>query len=177
MRDPIARGRRPSLAPLAPLATLATLALTLAALSSLAGCGGHARESAPIPFTQPDVALRNVQLRGIGLTGSALDLDLRVANPNGYALEDPRVRYRVYVGDVQLAEGFTDLDVTVPQGDSALVRVPASVGYPALQRAGRAILGTGAAPYRVVGRITVGTPYGRVTFPYDRVGRFATIPR
>ena len=163
----------------APVVRPRRLLAPLALLAALCGCGGGApRESAPpIPFTQPDVALRNVQLRGIGLRGSALDLELRVANPNDYALEAPRVRYTVYLGEVELAQGFTDLAVTVPQGDSAVVRVPASVGYLALQRAGRELLGTGAAPYRVLGRITVGTPYGRVTFPYDRAGRFATIPR
>ena len=153
------------------------LSTTLAALAACGGNGTPREAPPPIPFTQPDVALRNVQLRGVGLTGSALDLDLRVDNPNDYALRAPRVSYRVYVGDVQLAEGITDLALTVPEGDSALVRVPATVGYAALQQAGRQLLGTGAAPYRVLGRITVGTPYGRVTFPYDRVGRFATLPR
>jgi LEA14-like dessication related protein len=149
-----------------------------AAVAALAACGGSREGSGPpVPFTQPDVALRNVQIRGMGLTGSALDLELRVANPNGYELEAPRVRYRVYLGDVQLAEGMTDLSVTVAERDSAVVRVPATVGYLAMQRAGRELLGTGAAPYRVLGRITVGTPYGRFTFPYDRAGRFATIPR
>src|SRR4051812_19506143 len=157
---------------------------SLAALGLLAfaGCGGggttRVREPAPtIPFTQPDVALRNVQLRGLGITGGALDLDLRVANPNEYALESPRVAYRVFVGDVELAEGVTDLDMTVAIGDSAVVHVPASVGYLSMTRAGREMMGTGVANYRVRGRITVGTPYGRVTFPYDRVGSFAPMRR
>ena len=150
----------------------------IAAGIALSACGGSPRESAPpIPFTQPEVALRNVHVRGVGLSGSALDLELRVSNPNDYALEAPRVRYRVYVGDVELAEGMTDLSLTVAEHDSAVVRVPATVGFMAMQRAGRELLGTGAAPYRVLGRITVGTPYGRLTFPYDRAGRFATIPR
>ena len=145
---------------------------------AVGACGGSPRETVPpVPFTQPEVALRNVHLRGVGISGSALDLELRVSNPNDYALESPRVRYRVYVGYVELAEGMTDLSVTVAQHDSAVVRVPATVGFMAMQRAGRELMGTGAAPYRVLGRITVGTPYGRLTFPYDRAGRFATIPR
>ena len=153
--------------------------VSIALVAAFTACGGSSRPAEPpIPFTQPDVALRNVQLRGIGLTGGELDLELQVMNPNGYALVDPRVSYRVYLRDVEVASGFTDLSLTVAEGDSAVVRVPASVGYMALQRAGRTLIGgTGAAPYRVLGRITVGTPYGRRTFPYDRVGRFATIPR
>lgn len=161
------------------VASFASLAaLGLFALACGGGSGNRVREPAPtIPFTQPDVALRNVQLRGLGLTGGALDLDLHVVNPNDYALEAPRVAYRVFVGDVELAEGVTDLDMTVATGDSAMVHVPASVGYLSMTRAGREMLGTGVANYRVRGRITVGTPYGRVTFPYDRVGRFAPMRR
>jgi LEA14-like dessication related protein len=165
MRDPLPRR-------FAPIVTLSLVAL--------AACGGprEPREPAPtVPFTQPDVALRNVQLRGVGLTKTALDLDLRVTNANEYALEAPRVSYRVFVGDVELAKGEADLDVVVATGDSALVRVPASVGYLSLQRAGLEVLGAGAANYRVRGRITVGTPYGRMSFPYDRIGRFSPIPR
>jgi LEA14-like dessication related protein len=154
-----------------------TLLAWIAVVAALAACGGSRRESGPqVPFTQPDVSLRNVQVRGVGLAGSALDLELHVTNPNGYALEDPRVSYRVYLGDVELAKGMTDLAVTVAEHDTAVVRLPATVGYVAMQRAGRELLGTGAAPYRVLGRITVGTPYGRLTFPYDRAGRFATLP-
>lgn len=155
-----------------------TILAWIAVVAALAACGGSRREPGPsIPFDQPGVSLRNVQVRGVGLTGSALDLELGVTNPNGYALEDPRVSYRIYLGDVELAQGMTDLAVTVAGRDSAVVRLPATVGYLAMQRAGRELLGTGAAPYRVLGRITVGTPYGRLTFPYDRAGRFATLPR
>ena len=33
----------------------------------------------------------------------------------------------------------------------------------------------GTVSYRMVGRISVGTPYGRLSAPYDRSGRFAPL--
>jgi LEA14-like dessication related protein len=149
-------------------------AATLVAVA--VGCrSGGGTAAPPIPFDQPEVALRDVRLRGVGLLGGALDVEMRVYNPNGYDLAAPRVDYRIYVQDVQVATGMTDLSVVVPSRDSAVVRLPASFSYAALGSAGRRLLNAGAAPYRVLGRITVGTPYGRLSFPYDRVGNFSTL--
>ena len=150
-------------------------AFVLLALAAACGSSGNRPSAPPVPFDQPTVALENVRLRGAGLAGGALDLRLRVYNPNDYDLRAPRVSYRVWLDTVQVAEGFADVDVTVLAGDSASVTVPATVAYAGLRRAGIALAGTGAAPYRVIGRITVGTPYGRLSFPYDRAGRFATL--
>ena len=150
--------------------------VTLCAAGALLACGNHTTVyTPPVPFDQPQVALRDVRLRGVGVTGGALDLELRVYNPNDYDLVAPRVNYRVLLEDTKLAEGLTDLDIIVPSRDSATVRVPASFSYFSVGRAGRTMLQSGAAPYRVLGRITVGTPYGRLSFPYDRAGTFATM--
>lgn len=143
----------------------------------IAGCGSSSRRSGPpVPFDQPTVALRNVRMRGVGILGGELEILLKVFNANAYDLVDPRVSYRVFVDTVLVATGFTDVTLTLPARDSAEVRVPATFRYTGMSGAARVMMGTGAAPYRVLGRITVGTPYGRLTFPYDRAGRFSTIP-
>lgn len=146
-------------------------------LLAAVACGGRARrvESPSFPFERPTVALQDVRLRGAGLRGGAAEVELRVFNPNDYDLTSPRVDYRVLLDDVEVATGLTDLDVTVPAGDSVVVKLPANFGYLAMGRAGRVLVNSGAAPYRVLGRITVGTPYGRTAFPYDRAGQFSTL--
>ena len=147
-----------------------------ALIAAAAACGGSSAPSEPpVPFDQPEVALRNVQLRGVGILGGALDVELHVYNPNAYALESPRVGYRVYLDQQELVDGITDLDLVIPAHDSATVRLPARFSYTGVGRAGKALMNNGAAPYRVLGRITVGTPYGRLSFPYDRIGTFATL--
>lgn len=159
------------------LPRVVAIALMASALAAGAGCGSSGRSSEPpVPFDQPSVALRNVRMRGVGLMGGELEILLQVYNSNAYDLVDPRVRYRVFVDTVLLATGFADINVTLPARDSMSVRVPATFRYAGMSGAARVMIGTGAAPYRVLGRITVGTPYGRLTFPYDRAGRFSTIP-
>ena len=152
-------------------------------LAAAAACGGRANrvEQPSFPFERPAVALRDVRLRGAGLRGGAAEIELRVHNPNAYDLTSPRVNYRVLLEDVEVATGFTDLDVTVPAEDSVVVKLPATFSYLGMGRAGRVFVNNGAAPYRVLGRIAVSTPHGRVSFPYDRAGHFspmnARLPR
>jgi len=158
--------------------TLANLTLGTALLAGASACGGSSRESAapaPIPFSQPDVALRNAHIRGVGLTGGTMDIEMRVYNPNDYDLVSPRVSYRILLGGKHVADGLADPDVVVPAHDSAFVRIPATFSYSSVGGAGRALIDRGALDYRVLGRMTVGTPYGRFWFPYDRAGQFTTL--
>ena len=158
--------------------TLANLTLGVALIAGASACGGSSRESAapaPVPFYQPDVALRDARIRGVGLTGGAMDIEMRVYNPNDYDLISPRVSYRILLDGKHVADGLADPDVVVPAHDSAFVRIPATFSYGSVGSAGRALIGRGALDYRVLGRMTVGTPYGRFWFPYDRAGQFAAL--
>lgn len=154
----------------------ASLGISLALMLLAAACApssGPAR--APLPFIRPDVTLHDARLGGIGLLGGTIDLEMTVYNPNAYALESPRVRFHVLLGHDEIAAGTADLDVVVPPYDSTIVRLPASFAYAGLSRAGREFVATGAATYRVMGRIAVGTPDGRLWFPYERVGRISML--
>ena len=66
------RGRTPRVA--AAAAILATLAAV--------AC----KDVANRVFTQPAVTFRDVRVRGVGLQGGTVDVVIRVANPNPYAL-------------------------------------------------------------------------------------------
>jgi LEA14-like dessication related protein len=151
----------------------------IAAAAMLAAATALACASAggppPPPFYRPAVYLRDVKLGGVGITGGSLDVLLNVFNPNDYGLEAPRVRYRVYVDTVPVARGVYDSDLLLESKDSVKLRVPASFSYLGLGQAGRALLNTGSLNYRVVGDITVSTPYGRYTFPYDRSGWYSAL--
>ena len=155
--------------------TLAAAALV--SVVAIAGCssGSSAPRTPPVPFYSPTVALRDVKLGGVGITGGAMDVTLKVYNPNDYRLLAPRVSYRVLVDTVQVAKGIYDADIELSERDSALVRLPVSVSYIGASRAGRALMSTGAVQYRILGHITVGTPYGRLSAPYDRIGSFSNL--
>jgi LEA14-like dessication related protein len=142
------------------------------ALIAVAGCSALGRAA----FENPVVNLRDVRVRGVGLTGGSLDVVLSVYNPNHYRLDATRLTYRVALaGDsVTVANGALDSRFTVQDRDSTTVTIPVSFTYAGIGAAGRSILNTGAVDYHVMGDVTVGTPAGNFTVPYSSNGRFTT---
>jgi LEA14-like dessication related protein len=150
------------------------LAVMVAASAAIAVAGCSTLGKAI--FQQPIVNLKNVQIRGVGLTGGSLDVVLGVYNPNHYRLDATRLTYRVMMGgdSLQVANGALDSRFSVNDNDSTTVTIPVSFTYAGLGAAGRSILNTGAVSYHVLGDVTVGSPVGNFTVPYSSVGRFTT---
>jgi LEA14-like dessication related protein len=148
------------------------IAVAASALIIGAGCSALGRAA----FENPVVNLRDVKVRGVGLTGGSLDVLLSVYNPNHYRLDATRLTYRVNLaGDsVTVASGALDSRFTVQENDSTTVTIPVSFTYAGIGAAGRSILNTGAVDYHVLGDVTVGSPVGNFTVPYSSTGRFTT---
>ena len=151
--------------------------VTMAASAALvaggiAGCSTLGRAA----FQNPVVGLRDVRVRGIGLTGGSLDVLLSVYNPNAYRLDATRLTYRVALaGDsITLASGALDSRFTVQDNDSTIVTIPVTFTYAGIGAAGRSLLNMGAVDYHVLGDVTVGSPVGNFTVPYSSTGRFTT---
>jgi LEA14-like dessication related protein len=125
-------------------------------------------------FKEPVVTLKSVSVRGLGLSGGALDVVLNVYNPNGYRLDATRMTYKLLVDTVPFASGALDTNFKVPKRDSSQVTVPIDFTWAGVGTLGRQLLNTGTVRYRVMGDITVGSPVGNFTLPYDRAGRFST---
>lgn len=124
-------------------------------------------------FKEPVVKLKEMQLRGLGLTGGELDVVLSVYNPNGFRLDATRLTYNLLVDDsVNFGSGAIDQRFTVQEKDSATVTLPLRFTYTGIGNAGRQLLNTGTLNYRVTGDVTVGTPLGNFTRPYDQRGRY-----
>ena len=128
-------------------------------------------------FKEPIVDFRNVRINGLGLQGGAADIELGVYNPNSFKLEGVRLTYRLLVDSTPLGNGTLENRFTVQKGETTLVRLPISFTYAGLGAAGRQLLQSGTLNYRVQGDVTVGTPLGNFTRPYDRVGRFSSFGR
>jgi LEA14-like dessication related protein len=147
--------------------------LVAASAAFVAGAGCSKLGSAA--FEQPVVNLKDVKIRGVGLTGGNLDVVLSVYNPNHYRLDATRLTYNVTLGDnVSLATGTVDSRFTVQDRDSTTVPIPVTFTYSGIGEAGRQLLQLGAVNYRVQGDVTVGTIVGNFTVPYSSTGRFTT---
>ena len=136
-----------------------------------AGCKSLASRS----FTEPVVTFRDVKINGLGLTGGSLDINLSVYNPNGFDLDATRLTYKLWVDSVEFGTGAIDKRFTVQEKDSSIVSLPLSFNWAGVGSAGREIINTGSVNYRVTGDLTVRSPIGNHTLPYDRTGRFSTL--
>lgn len=150
---------------------MALAGLAMVAAVGAYGCASVARNA----FSEPVVTLRDVKLQGIGMTGGSFDVILSVYNPNGFRLDASQLRYNVFVDSVRFANGTMNQRFTVQEKDSTLVTVPINFTYAGVGEAGRQLLNTGSVNYRVAGDVTVATPVGNFTVPYDRTGRFSTL--
>ena len=150
------------------------LALAMAASAAMAvtACSALGRAA----FKEPVVTLKQVQLKGVGLTGGSLDVTLSVQNPNHYRLDATRLTYRVAMAEdsITIASGALDRTFTVQDGETSDVTIPVDFTYSGLGAAGRSLLNTGAVNYHVLGDVTVGSPVGNFTVPYSTRGRFTT---
>ena len=141
------------------------------AATAVAGCATLARQA----FQNPVVTLNNVTVNGLGLQGGELEVDLGVYNPNGYRLDATRLSYTVQLDTVTFATGALTDRLTVQEHDTLRVRIPVQFTYRGLGEAGRQIINSGTVNYRVKGDVTVGTPVGQYTIPYNTTGRFTAL--
>ena len=148
------------------LAAAALAVFAIAGCASLGALGG---------FKEPIVTFKDLRVRGLGLTGGSLDAYLNVYNPNGFRLDATRLTYNVKVGENPLGNGVLDSRFTVQDKDSTTVRIPIEFTYAGIGAAARQMMQSGSVPYTVIGDVTVGTPLGNFTVPYNGSGRFSAL--
>jgi LEA14-like dessication related protein len=153
---------------------LATAGLALAA--GLTACASLVKE--------PQVALADIGLSSIGLTGATARVDLTVMNPNSFALNARGVEYelafypdalpegeRVPGGSWRtLATGRSAEELKLEAGETTPVTLLVPFSYSELGAAASRLLQDGALRYRFSGAFTVGSPLGDIRIPFDRDG-------
>ena len=128
-------------------------------------------------FKEPIVTMKDVKVTGLGVTGGSLEIVLDVYNPNNFRLDGSRLTYKLMVDTLTFGTGSYDSRFQVEKGDTSEIRLPFSFSYTGANAAGRQLIQTGSVEYRVMGDVTVNTPIGAFTRPYDQRGRFNTMSR
>ena len=147
------------------------LLLATAFALTAAGCASLGKSA----FASPKVTFQEMRLNGLGLTGGSLDVVLNVDNPNGFRLDATRMTYKLFIDTIAFGEGTVDQRLTVDEKSQTQVRIPVNFTYSGIGAAGRALLNTGTVPYRVQGDLTVATPVGNFTRPYDMNGHYSIL--
>jgi LEA14-like dessication related protein len=108
----------------------------------------------------PEVAIADVRVVGLGLTGGTAEVLLEVDNPNRFGLEVREFRYLLEVADPARPDRWDTLAVGVSADTVHLARrevtvVPLRIPfrYSALGTALRAWMGGGDVPYRIEGSV------------------------
>jgi LEA14-like dessication related protein len=148
-----------------------TAALVLPTMFGVAACATLGRAT----FKEPIVHFQEARLTSLGITGGSLEVRLSVYNPNGFNLDGNRLTYVLEVDSVQFGSGELKDRFTVQEKDSTIVTLPLEFTYAGVGAAGRQLMNTGSVNYRVHGEVTVGTPLGNFTRPYDQTRRFSTL--
>lgn len=141
------------------------------AMLGLAGCATLGRAT----FKEPIVHFQDARVTGLGINGGSLEVKLSVYNPNGFKLDGTRLTYKLLIDTVTFGTGALAENFTVQEKDSTIVTLPLQFTYAGVGEAGRQLMSTGTVQYRVMGDVTVGTPLGSFTRPYDQTGRFSTL--
>ncbi len=139
------------------------LALALVGLGSCASLGRGA-------FQEPEVSLRGVTVRGVGLQGGSLDLELMVRNPNRFNVQGTRLEFALDVEGERFGVATFEDPFALPQGEWTPLIVPLRFEWAGLGAAARAALGYGEVAYRLSGAATLRTPLGRRVVPFARRG-------
>jgi len=150
-----------------------TLALaTLALILAVAGCASLARQA----FAPPQVDVKGVRVRNIGLTGGTLEVTLSLSNPNEYRIDTRRITYNFFVDTTRVVTGAVDRLLTLENKGQTEITLPLSFGYREMGIAMAEFVAKGALNYRVTGEFTLATPFGDITRPYSGTGRVDGMP-
>jgi len=141
------------------------------AMIGAAGCATLGKAT----FKEPVVHFQDARITGLGLNGGSLEVKLSLYNPYSFKLDGTRLTYKLMVDSVTFGTGALADRFTVQEKDSTIVTLPLQFTYAGVGAAGRQLMNTGAVNYRVLGDVTVGTPLGNFTRPYDQTGRFSTL--
>jgi LEA14-like dessication related protein len=131
-------------------------AVRLSALLVLAACATLGRLS----FTEPEVALQEIAVTGVGLTGGTFDLVFDVYNPNDYRIRSTRLEVGIDLEGRHFGDALLDrpLDLS-PTNHNRLV-VPVRFEWAGLGAGAKALVTRQAVGYGLTGRVLVDTPLG-----------------
>jgi len=149
-----------------PLLALAAAAVTLS------GCAAINTWS---NLQSPQVEVAGIKLASIGLTSGTFDVTLRVNNPNSIDLNGTHLVATIDAKD----QRFADIDLTqaftLPKGMAVPVVVPVTIQWSGASGAVRQLIGAGAVPYKIGGRVTVDTPIGARGMDFSTSGTVSVV--
>lgn len=113
-----------------------------------------------LTFEQPQIALQEVNITGLGLSGGTLDLVFDVYNPNDYRLRSTRLEVGLELAGTDFGEALIDKPLDLSPENHSRVVMPVRFTWQGVGAAARALLQSQELPYGLTGAVLVDTPIG-----------------
>lgn len=132
----------------------------IAALTAVVAAASCATLRSALTFLEPQVALQEINVTGLSLTGGTMDLVFDVYNPNTYRLRSTRLEIGVDLEDVHFGDALIDKPLDLSPENHSRVVVPVRFEWAGVGAGARALLLRQAIRYAVSGAVLVDTPLG-----------------
>lgn len=129
----------------------------MAGAIALSGC---ASLRAALQFAEPQVALEEIRVTGLGLTGGTLDLAFDVYNPNTYRLRSTRLEIGLDLENRHFGDALIDKPLDLSPENHSRVIVPVRFEWAGVGGGARALLLGQSIHFGVTGAVLVDTPLG-----------------
>lgn len=133
---------------------------TLVCLAALGVAGGCATLKNALTFQQPDVALEQINITSMGLTGGTLDLVFDVYNPNAYRLRSTRLEIGLELASTDFGDALIDKPLDLSPENHSRVVMPVRFTWAGVGAAARSLLQSQELPYAITGAVILDTPIG-----------------
>ncbi|HEX9704324.1 MAG TPA: LEA type 2 family protein [Gemmatimonadales bacterium] len=113
-----------------------------------------------LSFQEPQIALEQINVTGISLTGGTLDLVLDVYNPNEYRLRSTRLEVSLDLEGKHFGEALIDKPLDLSPENHSRVVMPVRFTWAGVGAGMRALLERQAIRYGLSGAALLDTPLG-----------------
>jgi LEA14-like dessication related protein len=113
-----------------------------------------------LTFQEPQIALQEINVTGLGLTGGTLDLVFDVYNPNSYRLRSTRLNVGLDLENTYFGEALIDKPLDLSPENHSRIVMPVRFAWSGVGVAARALLERQALNYGLTGTALLDTPLG-----------------
>ncbi len=127
------------------------------------GLEGELQVRGGLAGLKPELALQEIDITGIGLTGGTFDLVFDVWNPNDYRIRSTRLEVGIDLEGTHFGDALLDRPLDLSPTNHSRVVVPVRFEWAGIGVGAKALLTRQAVGYGVTGRVFLDTPLGDKT--------------
>jgi len=116
-----------------------------------------------VAFQEPEIALKEIAITSIGLTGGTCDLVFDVWNPNPYRITSTRMEVGIDLEGSHFGDALLERPLDLSATAHSRVQVPVRFEWAGLGAGAKALLTKRAVGFAVTGRVLFDTPVGTET--------------